>query len=63
MARMIRKITVTAIGTPPPLPLRPLADEVLWALEQRRRPGSTQSIEYLSARRVDNRPGDRACLI
>jgi hypothetical protein len=32
--KRIRKITVTAIGTPPPLPLRPLVDEVLRALER-----------------------------
>lgn len=36
MARRIRSITVTAIGTPPPSPLRPLVDEVLRALDQRR---------------------------
>jgi hypothetical protein len=34
--KRIRKITVTAIGTPPPLPLRPLVDEVLCAMERRR---------------------------
>ncbi len=37
MARSIRKITVSAIRTPPPLPLQPLVDEVLRALDQRRR--------------------------
>jgi hypothetical protein len=34
--KRIRKITVTAIGTPPPLPLRPLVDEVLRAMERQR---------------------------
>jgi hypothetical protein len=34
--KRITKITVTAIGTPPPLPLRPLVDEVLRAMERQR---------------------------
>jgi len=37
MGRRIRKITVTGIGTPPPLPLRPLVDEVLRAWDARQR--------------------------
>jgi hypothetical protein len=32
--KRITKITVTAIGTPPPLPLRPLVDEVLRAMDR-----------------------------
>jgi len=36
VGKRIRKITVTAIGTPPSLPLRPLVDEVLRAMERRR---------------------------
>lgn len=35
VAKRIKKITVTAIGTPPPL-LRPLVDEVLRVTESRR---------------------------
>jgi hypothetical protein len=35
--KRIRKITVTAIGTSPPLPLRPLVDEVLRAMERQSR--------------------------
>ena len=31
MGRGIRKITVVGVGTPPPLPVRPLVDEVLRA--------------------------------
>lgn len=36
MARRIRKIVVTGVGTPPPLPLRPLAHEILrkWDAKQ-----------------------------
>jgi hypothetical protein len=37
MPPKIRTITVTAIGAPPPLRLRPLVDEVLHVLEHRRR--------------------------
>ena len=37
MTRRIQKITVTAIGTPPPLPSRSLVDEILCALDERRR--------------------------
>jgi hypothetical protein len=37
MGRRIRKITVVGVGTPPPLPLRPLVDEVLRALDAKRR--------------------------
>jgi hypothetical protein len=37
MTRRIQKITVTAIGTPPPLPFRPLVDEILCAFDERRR--------------------------
>lgn len=33
MGRRIRKITVVGVGTPPPLPLRPLVDEMLRALD------------------------------
>jgi hypothetical protein len=36
VAKRIKKITVTAIGTPPPLLLRPLVDEVLRVTESRR---------------------------
>ena len=37
MGRRIRKITVVGVGTPPPLPLRPLVDEVLRAMDAKRR--------------------------
>jgi hypothetical protein len=37
MGRRIRKITVVGVGTPPPLPLRPLVDEVLRALDAKRK--------------------------
>ena len=36
----IKKIVVTGVGTPGPLPLRPLVDEVLRAMEQPRRTGT-----------------------
>ena len=39
MSQRIRRITVTGVGTPPPLPLRPLVDEVLRVLDQRHRSG------------------------
>ena len=37
MGRRARKVIVTGTGTPPPLPLRPLVDEVLrtWEAKQR----------------------------
>jgi hypothetical protein len=41
MSRRIRPITVTGVGTPPPLPLRPLVDEVLRVLDQRPRSGES----------------------
>jgi len=34
--RRTRRIVVTAVGTPPPLPLRPFVDEVLRALDEAR---------------------------
>ena len=37
MGRRIRRITVTAVGTPPRLPLRPLVDEVQRAMEHHQR--------------------------
>ena len=39
MSRCIPKLTVIGTGAPPPLPLRPLADEVRRVLDQRRRSG------------------------
>ncbi len=38
--KRIKKIVVTGVGTPPPLPLRPLVDKVLRAMEQQRRTGT-----------------------
>lgn len=35
MGRRIRKVTVIGIGTPPPLPVRALVEEVLRAWEAR----------------------------
>jgi len=37
MGRGIRKVTVIGIGTPPPLPLRPIVDEVLRAWDAKQR--------------------------
>lgn len=37
MGRRIRKITVVGVGVPPPLPLRPLVDEVLRAWDAKLR--------------------------
>lgn len=37
---------MTAIGTPPPLPLQPLVDEVLRALEARQREVVNQPVEH-----------------
>ncbi len=43
MARRIRKIVVIGVGTSPPLPLRPLADEVLRVWESEAAgPGAAQ---------------------
>jgi hypothetical protein len=49
MGRRIPKLTVIGSGTPPPLPLRPLVDEVTQAWDAKQRPQD----------RSDDKPRDR----
>ena len=56
MARGIRSLAVVGVGKPPPLPPRPLVDEVLraWDAKLRTQARPDQSEEGILGRRTDS---------
>jgi hypothetical protein len=63
MPRRIRKVVVIGVGTPPPLPLRPLVDEI-WRIWEAKPAAARQVQPNPNDRRRDKRmekpPGWRA---